>query len=123
MSIDIGKNIKTLRKQRGFLQKQVAEAIKIYPSNYSKIEKGERQPTIDMLIALSKFFDVKIEDIIYLNNNPIEEQTSIEDKITSRQLELIQQLEKQDKEAVFRIIDVMLANKKLKDFVSQNLIT
>lgn len=40
--MQVGKNIKKLREQKGLMQKEVAAAAGLQPSNYSKIEKGER---------------------------------------------------------------------------------
>ncbi len=40
----------------------------------------------------------------------------IEDKTTVEQIQLIQQLEEEDKKTIFKLIDKMLTNKKFKDF-------
>ena len=44
----------------------------------------------------------------------------IEDKSTLEQMELIQQLDEEDKTTVFKIIDKMLTTKKFKDFFNKN---
>ena len=44
----------------------------------------------------------------------------IEDKSTLEQMELIQQLDEEDKSTVFKIIDKMLTTKKFKDFFNKN---
>lgn len=44
----------------------------------------------------------------------------IEDKSTLEQIELIQQLDDDDKSTVFKIIDKMLTTKKFKDFLNKN---
>jgi hypothetical protein len=45
----------------------------------------------------------------------------IEDKTTVDQMWLIQQLDEEDKQTIFRLIDKMLTNKKFKDFLSKNI--
>ncbi|WP_169712828.1 transcriptional regulator [Algoriphagus ratkowskyi] len=40
----------------------------------------------------------------------------IEDKTAVEQLRLIQQLEDEDRQTIFKLIDKMLTNKKFKDF-------
>lgn len=45
----------------------------------------------------------------------------IEDKTTAEQLQLIQQLEEEDKQTIFKLIDKMLTNKKFKDFFNKNI--
>lgn len=47
----------------------------------------------------------------------------IEDKTAAEQLRLIQQLDEQDKQTVFKIIEKMLTTKKFKDFFNKNVAT
>jgi len=44
----------------------------------------------------------------------------IEDKTTVEQMRLIQQLDEDDKQTIFKLIDKMLTNKKFKDFFQTN---
>jgi hypothetical protein len=44
----------------------------------------------------------------------------LEDKSTIEQMQLLQQLEEEDKTTVFKIIDKMLTTKKFKDFFAKN---
>ena len=54
--MQIGVNIKKIREQKGMLQKEVATAAGLHASNYSKIEKGEREPTIPALDKIAMLF-------------------------------------------------------------------
>lgn len=56
-----GLNIKTLREQSGFTQMNLANFLKVDQSFISKIEKGERVITSDMLDKLSSLFGVSPE--------------------------------------------------------------
>lgn len=47
----------------------------------------------------------------------------IEDKTAVEQMRLIQQLEGDDKQTIFKLIDKMLTNKKFKDFFAKNVAT
>jgi hypothetical protein len=47
----------------------------------------------------------------------------IEDKTAVEQMRLIQQLEEEDKQTIFKLIDKMLTNKKFKDFFAKNVAT
>ncbi len=60
-------NLKKLRAQRSLSQKAVADGVGCSPTVYSRYETGERQPSIEMLLALSKFFNVSVD---YLIGNP-----------------------------------------------------
>lgn len=57
-------NLKKIRTQRGLSQKAVADGVGCSPTVYSRYETGERQPSIEMLLALSKFFDVSVDFLI-----------------------------------------------------------
>ncbi|MFS4493197.1 hypothetical protein [Maribacter sp. 2308TA10-17] len=50
----------------------------------------------------------------------VPEEVSIVDKSVSERINLIQQLEEEDKKALFRIIDSMLTKSKFKDFFNKN---
>ena len=118
--MNVGLNIKELRKQRGLLQKQVAEAIGVHPSNYNKIEKGERQLTIDMLVKVSRLFSCSVEEILFLEEKTLSKEITIEEKELIEQLRLVQQLEEKDREAVYRVINTMLTKQKLLSFLDKN---
>ena len=45
---------------------------------------------------------------------------TLEDKAGFEQINLINQLEEDDKQTVFKIIDTMLTKKKFKDFFNKN---
>jgi len=50
----------------------------------------------------------------------IPQEVTIEDKTAVEQINLIQQLDEEDRKTVFIIIDKMLTNKKFKDFFQKN---
>lgn len=59
----IGNNIKTLRNGMGFNQFTIARFLNVDQSLISKIEKGEKSLSADMLKKLSCLFGVSINDI------------------------------------------------------------
>ncbi|THV62056.1 transcriptional regulator [Chryseobacterium candidae] len=68
----------------------------------------------------AKLFNLTTDQIINYNENIIPKEIIIEDKSTLEQMELIQQLDEEDKSTVFKIIDKMLTTKKFKDFFNKN---
>jgi transcriptional regulator with XRE-family HTH domain len=63
--MQIAQNIKKLREEKGLLQKEIAITIGIHPSNYSKMEKGEREFNIEVLDKLAKFFNLSIDELVH----------------------------------------------------------
>jgi len=52
----IGRNIKTLRKNLGLTQEKVAERCNIDASFFGQVERGATVPSINTLVKISKVF-------------------------------------------------------------------
>jgi transcriptional regulator with XRE-family HTH domain len=120
--MNVGKNIKKIREQKKLLQKDVAAAAGLHPANYNKTEKGEREPSIEALDKISKLFGMTVDEIIHFEGK-MPKEVKIKDKTVNEKLQLIDQLEEEDKNAVYRIIDGMLTKSKFKDFFNKNVAT
>lgn len=46
-----------IREEKGLMQKEIAAVASMHPANYNKVEKGEREPSIDALDKIAKFSD------------------------------------------------------------------
>ncbi len=57
-----------LRKENNYTQQYVADYLKIDRSNYSKYELGKLEINPEMLIALSKLYDVSTDYILGLKD-------------------------------------------------------
>jgi len=118
--MSVGENIKRIREQRSIRQQEIADLIGMHRSNYSKIESGQREISITALDKIAAYFDLSIDDIVHLGSD-VPEEVRIEDKATSEQLRLIQELDPDDKSMVFKMIDSLLTKKKMKDFFQQQI--
>jgi transcriptional regulator with XRE-family HTH domain len=118
--MNVGENIKKLRKEKGLQQKQIAIELGIDQSNYNKIENGKREPSLDLLNKLAGLFGVSVDDILNPNKE-LPKEVTVEDKTTTEQVRLIQQLDDEDKHVIFKMIDTMLTKKKFKDFFQKNI--
>ena len=118
--MDIAKNIKKIRVERGLMQKEVANAVGVHPSNYSKMEKGDREFGIDVIDKLAKFFGLTIDELVHPHSK-LPKEVKVEDKTATEKVQLISQLDEEDKNAVYRIIDGMLTKNKFQTFFEQNI--
>ena len=118
--MDLAQNLRTLREQKSLLQKEVANAVGVHPSNYSKMEKGERDVSIEVADKLAKFYGITLDGLVHMDRQ-VPDEVTIEDKSTTERIKLIQQLEEEDKKAIFRIIDGILTKTKFKDFFNKNI--
>lgn len=55
---------KEIRTEKGSIQRQVADYIGCTPSVYSRYETGDREPSIDTLIQLSRCLGATIDRIV-----------------------------------------------------------
>jgi transcriptional regulator with XRE-family HTH domain len=116
----VGLNIKKIREQKGLMQKEIAAVAGMHPANYNKVEKGEREPSIDALDKIAKFVGLTIDQLIHYEGD-IPGEVTIKDKTANEKARMIEQLEETDKQALYRMIDCMLTKNKFKDFFNKNI--
>lgn len=117
----IGKNIKTIREQKALMQKEVAYSAGLQASNYSKIESGQRDISVEALDKIAMFFGMTVDEIIHFEDAKKPAPVKMEDKTANEKIQLISQLDEEDKHAVYRIIDGMLTKNKFQTFFEQNI--
>lgn len=118
--MSIGENIKAIREQKGLLQKEVTLELGLDKSSYSKLEKGLREVKVSELKKLAGLFNMTIDQIVSFEGD-IPKEVIIEDKTANEQLKLISQLDEDDRQTIFKLIDNMLTNKKFKLFFQENI--
>ncbi|MBA3907255.1 MAG: helix-turn-helix transcriptional regulator [Pseudonocardiales bacterium] len=60
----VGARLKRLRAQRGMTLTDVAEATGISKSTLSRLETGQRRPTLELLLALSHTYRLPLDDLV-----------------------------------------------------------
>ena len=91
----------------------------MHRSNYSRVETGDRDLSIDAIDKISKYFNMTIDQLVNFEGD-IPQEVTIEDKSLVEQVKLIQGLELEEKNMVFKIVDAFLTQKKFKDFFAKN---
>lgn len=61
--MSIGENIKALREKKGLSQRDVSNELFISVQMISGIETGIKQPSLNIALALAKFFGVTVEEL------------------------------------------------------------
>ncbi len=62
--MNIGENIKYIRKSKGLTQRELAEKIGVTDSAITRYEKGDREPNIETLNKIATALEVTINDLI-----------------------------------------------------------
>ena len=57
-------NVKTMRKEKGFSQEQLATRLNVVRQTISKWEKGLSVPDAELLIQLAEVLDVEVSDLL-----------------------------------------------------------
>lgn len=116
----IGQNVKRLREDRGIKQNEIADLIGMHRSNYSKIENGQREISIVAIDKIANYFNISIDELVHMGND-LPKEVSLEDKTTVEQVKLIQELDQEEKNMVFKMVETFLTKKKFKDFFNKNI--
>jgi transcriptional regulator with XRE-family HTH domain len=109
-----------LAKRFKLAYEKIAIVADIQASNYSTIHSKQRDISIGAMDKIVQFFGMAVDDLIHFEGN-IRKDVTIEDKTVSERVRMIEQLEEEDKQALYRIIDGMLTKYKFKDFFNKNL--
>lgn len=89
--VKCGNYLKTLRKQKGLTQEQLAEMLGVTNRSVSRWETGANLPDIDIIIILSEYYDVDIRDLLNGEKRTAEHPTAerSDDKMLAEEKEVI----------------------------------
>ncbi len=89
--VKCGNYLKTLRKQKGLTQEQLAEMLGVTNRSVSRWETGANLPDIDIIIFLSEYYDVDIRDLLNGEKRTAEHPTAerSDDKMLAEEKEVI----------------------------------
>ncbi|MEV4628110.1 XRE family transcriptional regulator [Micromonospora sp. NPDC049523] len=60
----VGPRLRTLRRQREITLTSLAEATGISVSTLSRLESGQRRPTLELLLPLARAYGVQIDELV-----------------------------------------------------------
>ncbi len=92
----------------------------MHRSNYSKIETGQREISVAAVDKIANFFNITIDELVHLGED-IPKEISMEDKTSTEQVKLIQELDEEEKNMIFKMVETFLTKKKFKDFFNKNI--
>ena len=118
----LGDRIANLRKELDINQKELATKVGITEASLSRYENNLREPKSELIVRLAKALETSTDYLLGVNDNTkiskedklIIENLSVSEK-TKKLLEKIYSLEKEDREAIEKMID----NAYLKRFLKE----
>ena len=60
-----------MREDRGLTQRELSKQLHISSSSISAYETGSRLPSIEIVFEFAKFFDVTVDYLLGLTDNPV----------------------------------------------------
>ena len=60
----LGEKLRIMREMQELKQKDMAEFLHIDRSTYSYYELDRTEPSLDMVVTLSEFFDISLDDLL-----------------------------------------------------------
>ena len=115
----IGDNIKRIRSAKGLSQKEVTINSGLDPAQYSRIENGKTDPSVSTLERIAKAIGVSLADL-FAATDEFKEINSL-DKTLMEKVTLIESLDKQEKQAIYTMLDAFIGKQKLKASLSNML--
>lgn len=106
----IASNIRRLREFKGLSQKEVSATSGVPQGQYSRIENGKVEPAVSTLDKLAKVFDVSLSE--FFKSDDVEDAVNMP---LLEKIKLIDTLEEDEQQALFKMIDLAISNKKMKD--------
>lgn len=100
----IGKSLKKIGEQKGLMLQEVAFTANMKASNYSKIESGQRDISVDALDKIAPLLGMTVDEIIHYEDSKKPTPVKVEDKTL-----------------VYRIIDGRLTKNMVQTFFEQNI--
>ena len=67
MDAQFCKNLKSVRLENNFTQKQIAQHLGVVESCYANWEQGRTEPNLDMLRKLSALLHVTVDELLNVN--------------------------------------------------------
>ncbi|MCY9697580.1 helix-turn-helix domain-containing protein [Paenibacillus alginolyticus] len=112
--INIGPNIRRLRKLNNLSQVEFSSRIGISQGNLSEIEQGNCNPSFDTLFAIKKQFNCSIDDLILIESDSFKSSSS--SMLSDEELTMLsnyRSLDEYDQREIEEVIKIKIAiNKK-----------
>ena len=107
-------NLRSLRKARAWTQADLAHHTNVHVTHVSRIELEIYMPSLDFAIKAAAAFGVSVESLISAPSSP---DLHIKDIAISERLKLLDNLDAQERDALFTIIDALLTKHRIRQFL------
>ena len=107
----IGENIRQLRRTKGLSQEQLALRAEINASYMGQVERGEKNPTIDVLSKISIALQTPLEQIVNIDSSILD--TDDDKGFANKIAHQITGLSLKEQEAVYKFVKQLVQFKDI----------
>ena len=108
-----GKNLHEIRTNRGVTIQKLSDALDLSRNYISQLEKSDRYPSFDVLIAIANYFRISTDDLLRDYLCPSIQNKIIGDKIAQSRAELPLSQQKHLEKIIKNEVEFLMENKKL----------
>ena len=116
--MQLGSNIKRLRKEKGLSQAGLASKVGCHLSNINRVETGKYIPSLETVAAIANVLEMPI-DYLVNGTEEITEEVRIEDKTLAERMKLLNTLDEEERMVVTKVIDAMLTKRKMLNLLTE----
>ena len=110
-----GRRLKRARKQKSWTQKEFAQKLDIRFGQLNKYESGLNAPPLATLIQMAEILNVTV-DFLLTGEKP--DQAPLHNTRLLERFRVLQELKKEDQEAVIKLIDAMIVKHKVENAIA-----
>ncbi len=110
---DFAENLKKCRTQKGISQEAISKKISIHPVQFSRYERGQSVPSIEVVQKIADALEVSIDQLVYGDQDNKAEQ-SISDRELLSMFKKDQLLSERQKETVKDFLSSYILKNDLK---------
>jgi len=112
IAMNFPKRLLEIRKQQGFTQQSLADAVSMHVNQIKKYEAGTAQPTLGAMIKLAQTLHVSLDALVF------EEGDRGPDDDLRLQFEAISRMSDEDKKIIKALLDGMIIKHQTQQMVS-----
>lgn len=106
--MDFGSTIVQLRKDKGLSRDDLAKAVGTSSAIIGRYERGEITPSVEVAAKMADALDVSLDYLVGASS------VVVKDKKMMHRLELLQQLQEEDRVALLKVVDHYLTTAHLQ---------
>ena len=110
----LGKRIKQLRKDKGWIQKELANQIGTSHAQLNKYESGQNTPPLDRLVLLAEVLNTSVD---YLLGGHQKSDVPIYNSRLIQRFQTIEEFESEEREVVIKLLDAMIAKHNMESTI------